>query len=231
MSMNRQFQKRVGRPLSKVGRGGNRIPVEAQRTAKAMDIAAIDHYWHPDRDGVERCPESVQRDLDIMTDGRVVIVRPPAGAPLVQPHAWLVWLRKPSVTHWISPGWLLLIDWRLKGVPMELDARLYSYLYSVSVTQHGSAKAYFDKCVSEMERDKAAKEKFHTDDMHDRTKDYFDFTKIKSIGKGNKFALHEATSVPSRGTQNWLAENRRRMIPESMRRDEDQRQEQIAAGR
>lgn len=224
------FKNRVGRPLGKVGQGGQRVPV-ATAAVKTLDIAAIDHYWHPDREGVEHCDERFQRELDCMCDGNVVIVRPPAGAPLVAKHAWLVWLKKPSVTYWLSPGWSLLIDWRLRGEPMQLDARVFSYLYSVSVTTHGSAKAYFDKCVSDMERDKAAKEKFHTDDMHDRTKDYFAYTKVKNIGRGNKFALHDATSVPSRGTANWLAENRKRMIPKSMADDEAQRQETIAAGR
>lgn len=204
----------------KLGPQGQYAGVPVGRPVKELPIHAIDHYWHPDREGVERCEERFQREVDAMCDGKVVIVRPPAGAPLVKPHAWLIWLKKPSVTHWLSPGWLLLIDWRLRDVPMPLDARVFSYLYSVSVTKHGSAKAYFDTCVADMERDKAAKAKLHTDDMHARTTDYFEYTKIKSIGRGNKFALHEATSVPSRGTANWLAENRRRMIPSEVLKDE-----------
>jgi hypothetical protein len=214
----------------KLGPEGRRVPVPVQ-ASKELPIQAIDHYWHPDREGVERCDERFQRELDNMCDGRVVIVRPPAGAPLVQKHAWLIWLRKPSVTDWISPGWFMLIDWRVKGEPMELDSRVFSYLWSVSVVNHGSAKAYFDKCVLEMERDKAAKNKLHTDDMHARTKDYFDYTKVKSIGKGNKFALHDATSVPSRGTRNWLAENRKRMIPGEVLADEQQQAEKARAAR
>lgn len=198
---------------------------------KEMPIQGIDHYWHPNREGVEKCDERFQREVDAMCDGKVVIVRPPAGAPLVQKHAWLIWLKKPAVTHWLSPGWLMLIDWRLKGDPMALDSRVFSYLYSVSVTKHGSAKAYFDKCVSEMERDKAAKEKLHTDDMHARTEDYFNYTKVKSIGKGNKYALHDATSVPSRGTANWLAQNRKRMIPGEVLADENMQAEKARAAR
>lgn len=229
MSLARQFQQRTGRPLSKVGQNGRRVPVQTH-AIKELDIGALDHFWHPDREGVERCPDDFQRELSLMTD-RVAICRPPAGAPLVQPRAWLIWMRKPSVTHPMSPGWLLLIDWRLKGVPMPLDMRVFSYLYSVSVTQHGSAKAYFDKCVAEMDRDKASKDKLHRDDMHDRTRDYFDYTKVKSIGKGNKYALHDATSVPSQGTRNWLAENRKRMMPSEMLKDEAHRQELVDAKR
>lgn len=225
-----RFKHRVGRPLGKVGQGGQRVPV-AKAAVKTLDIAAIDHYWHPDREGVEHAPVRFKTELDAMCDGNVVIVRPPAGAPLVSKHAWLIWLKKPSVTHWLSPGWSLLIDWRLRGEPMQLDMRVFSYLYSVKVTTHGSAKAYFDKCVSEMARDKAEKEKLHTDDMHDRTKDYFQFTKIKSIGKGNKYALHEATGIPSRGTANWLAENRKRMIPQSVSDDEALQHEKALAAR
>jgi hypothetical protein len=214
--------------MRKFGPQGQYLGVRPQ-AIKELPIQAVDHYWHPDREGVERCPERFQQEVDAMCDGKVVIVRPPAGAPLTQPHAWLIFLRKPSVTHWLSPGWLLLIDWRVKGVPMELDTRVFSYLYSVSVTKHGSAKAYFDKCVAEMEREKAAANKTHTDDMHARTKDYFEYTTIKSIGRGNKFALHEATSEPSRGTRNWLAENRKRMIPGEVLRDEQHQAELKAA--
>ena len=212
----RRFQQRAGRPLAKLGRQGGGIPVSRDTVVKECDIGAVDHFWHPDREGVEFPDERFRQELAVVSD-RVVICRPPAGAPLLQPRAWLVWMRKPSVTHPMSPGWLLLIDWRLRGEPMALDRRVFSYLYSVSVTKHGSAKAYFETCVADMEREKASRLKVHTDDMRDRTQDYFDYTKIKNIGRGNKYALHDATSVPSQGTANWLAENRKRMIPGEVR--------------
>lgn len=221
MSVKR-FQRRVGRPLAKVGRGGRPMSMPVDTTVKEIDIGAIDHFWHPDRDGVEFPDERFQQELATMTD-RVVVCRPPAGAPLIQKRSWLIWMRKPSVTHPLSPGWMLLIDWRLRGEPMSLDMRVFSYLYSVSITTHGSAKAYFDKCVAEMERDKAAKQKVHTDDCHDRSQDYLNFTKVKNIGRGNKYALHLATDVPSRGTQNWLDENRKRMIPSEVAANEARR--------
>lgn len=214
----------------KLGPKGQYAGVPVTKPVKELPIQAIDHYWHPDREGVEKCDPAFQAEVDIATDGAVSIVRPPMNAPLVKPHAWLIWLRKPSVTNWISPGWSMLIDWRVgpKNTPMALDIRVFSYLHSVSLAKHGSAKAYFDKCVAEMQRDKAAKEKLHTDDMHARTADYFDYTKIKNIGRGNKFALHEATSLPSRGTANWLAENRRRMIPSEVLKDEQYAKERKA---
>ena len=38
----------------------------------------------------------------------------------------------------------------------------------------------------------------------DRAKDYRQFTAIKNIGKGHKFALHhDGTLIPSRGEMSW----------------------------
>lgn len=175
----------------------------------------MDYYWHPDREGVEQAPEAFQRDLrSVDPHGVVRVVRPPAGAPLVFERAWLVWYRKPSVTHYLSPGWLMLREWRDRhGEPLPLDPRVFSYLYSVSAQQFGSGKQYWDHCVSEMNREKASREKFHRDGNHDRAEDFRQSTLIKNIGSGNKFSLHhDGTVIPSRGQANWIAERRKRMI-------------------
>ncbi len=183
----------------------------------------MDYYWHPDREGVEQAPEAFQRELrSVDPYDRVRVVRPPGGAPLVYKQAWLVWYRNPRVTHELSPGWLMLREWRTRdGEPLPLDQRVFSFLYSVSAQQFGSGKKYWEHCVAEMQRERVAKEKFHSDGTHDRSEDFRQYMQIKNIGAGNKAALHhDGTIIPSRGQANWLAERRKRMISAEVVADE-----------
>lgn len=216
---------RLGR---KVGPQGQYLGQVVDPNPRELVDAALDHYWHPNRDGVEQAPEDFQRELTLISDD-VKVVRPPANAPLAYKRAWLVWYRKASVTHHLSPGWLMLREWRTaSGEPLPLDARVFSYLYSVSARVFGNAVRYWDHCVAEMNREKAAREKIHQQGNHDRMRDYMDFTKIKNIGTGNKYALHHDSVVPSRAQRNWLAERRQRMIPGEVRESEKRQREMTA---
>lgn len=200
----------------KLGPNGQAFKEPVAKPGGMLPDEAMDFYWHPDREGVEHAPESFMRDLRAVdTEGRVRIVRAPAGAPLYYEQAWMIWYRKPQVTHYLSPGWLMLMVWRgSDGKPLPLDGRVFSYLYSVSAKQFGGGRQYWEHCVSEMNRDKAAKDQTHRQGNHDRVEDYRQFTQVKNIGSGNKFSLHhDGTVVPSRGQQNWLAERRKRMQP------------------
>jgi hypothetical protein len=216
----------AGRPL--------RLPVMTAPEAVLPD-AALDYYWHPEREGVEHAPADFLRDLkSIDLNDRVRVVRPPPGAPLLYKRAWLLWYRNPRVTHYLSPGWLMLCEWRgSDGEPLSLDQRVFSFLYSRSAKEFGNGRKYWQHCVSERNREKAAMNKIHTDGNHDRTEDYRQFMKIKNIGAGNKSALHDdGTVVPSRGQANWLAERRKRMIPGDVARAEARQHErQREAGR
>ena len=210
----------------KVGPRGQfaRTPV-AQTAEQELPEAAIDHYWHPDREGVEQAPEWFQRELaSISPDVRMV--RPPAGAPTYYKRAWLLWYRSPRVTHALSPGWLMLRAWRdVRDEPLPLDPRAFSYLYSVSARAFGNGKKYWEHCVSEMQREKASNNKTHVEGTHDRMEDMRQSWKIKNIGAGNKSALHDTAGAPSRGHANWLAERRRRMMPGELIKDEAKRKE------
>ena len=212
----------------KLGPCGQFIGVPLAPSEKEMPDEAMDHFWHPDREGVEHAPEWFVRDLRAIDKlNQIRVVRPPAGAPLYQKHAWLVWYRTSKVTHYLSPGWLMLREWRdVNHEPLPLDGRVFSYLYSVSAQQFGSGKGYWEHCVAEMNREKAARNKVHVDGNHDRMEDYRQFMQVKNIGAGNKFSLHhDGTVIPSRGQANWLAERRKRMIPGDVARDEAQQRE------
>lgn len=193
-------------------------------TPDALPDEAMDFYWHPDRDGVEWPDDGFQRDLALISPD-VKVVRPPDGAPLYFKRAWLLWYRKPKVKHYLSPGWLMLREWRTNGgEPMVLDQRVFSYLYSVSARVFGNGQRYWEHCVREAAKDKEAREKVHRDGNHDRVEDYRQYMQIKNIGAGNKFSLHhDGTIEPGRGQTNWLAERRKRMIPGDTLNDEARR--------
>ncbi len=215
-----------------VGRVPGRVPFAKYRpeTPKPLDPGALYHYWHPERDGVEACPTDFARELaHIHADLR--ICRPPMGAPCVS-HPWLVWMRQPRIQHHLSPGWQLLFAWQERTEPegkivlrpLPLDGRIFANLYRISVMHFGSARAYFDSIVKEIAAGKARVAKADHAYRHDRIKDFFQSTKIKNIGKGNKFALHhDGTVVPGRGEQNWLADQGTRNMPGEVARDVQQR--------
>lgn len=213
--------------MRKLGPNGAafREPISTATPAMLPD-EAMDYYWHPDREGVEVPDEGFRRELALVSPD-VQVVRPREGAPLYYKRAWLLWYRKPKVQHYLSPGWLFLRDWRTNdGEPMTLDARVFSYLYSVSARVFGSGKRYWEHCVREEQRDKAAREKVHTDGNHDRVEDYRQYMGIKNIGAGNKFALHhDGGGVPSKGHANWLKERRARMVPGEVLADEARQKE------
>lgn len=211
------LQRAIGRRPTKVGVNGEkfRVPIRTSApTEEESDPAALDHYWHPDRDGVESAPSAFQRELELIsTDVRVV--RPPANAPLLQPRAWLIWYRCGRVTHPLSPGWLMIRDWRDgKGQPLRLDDRVFSLLYAQSARVFGNAKKYWDHCLAEMNRDKAALNKLATNERKDVQSEFVDYMQIKNIGAGNKFAKHhDGTVIPSQGQRNWHLQERKRQMP------------------
>lgn len=186
------------------------------RPKLALSQAALDHYWHPDRDGVEQAPKAFTEQL-LRVHADLACVRPPGNAPLPHPRAWILWYRKPTVTYPLCPGWSLLFIWRHEGEPLPLDERVFANLYMISSMHFGGASGYFESIVTKMQDEKAGRDKADQQYRDDRTKDYFQSTKIKNIGKGNKFALHhDGTILPGRGERNWLKEREAHMLPASV---------------
>jgi hypothetical protein len=201
---------------------GAAFDVPVSRAEKALPREALDLWWYPERPGVELPPEAFRRELEAISP-LLAVCRPPPGAPLPRPRAWLVWMMKPSVTYVLCPGWFLLFDWRSDaGELWPCDNRILANIYRVSARQFGNAKKYFDHCVDEMERTKKAKEQALTNDNRDRRKDFSASTRITNIGRGNKFAKHhDGTIAPGRGHANWLADTRRLSLSGDVRRDEE----------
>lgn len=208
------FKRALGRNPQRIPYGRMTVPP----AEKPLDAGALYHYWHPDRDGVEPCPKDFARELKNFHKD-LAICRSPGQAP-TQGHPWLMWYRKPSITHWLSPGWILLFAWQTPPpelAPLPLDNRVFANLYSISAMEFGSGVAYFDSVVKRMRDDKArvkAHDKSNTDAQR---REYLQHRKISNIGRGNKFALHhDGGIVPSRGEQNWIRENEDRTMPKKL---------------
>lgn len=182
-------------------------------TAPELPAAALYHFWYPERDGVEPCPRAFDEQLK-RVHRDLAICRPPGQAPTIS-HPWLVWYRKPEVTHWLSPGWTMLFCWQtIDKEPLPLDNRVFANLYRISAFEFGSAMKYFESVVKTMKDDKSRASKQDKNDMEDRKKDFLSSRRIKNIGRGSKFALHhDGTVVPSRGESNWASERERDAMP------------------
>lgn len=217
-----------------MGRLPRRMPLAQStphRNLPPLPPAALYHYWHPDRDGVEPCPAWFARRLTTVHHD-LAICRPPGQAPTVS-RPWLVWYRKPEVTHWISPGWILLFCWQTEDkTPLPLDDRVLANVYSISAMHFGSARAYFDSVVATLLRDKERSQQQDKDLTDAKRRDFFQSMKIKNIGRGNKFALHhDGTVLPSRNEQNWSNELELSMLPGEQAKALRDRRRQIRSRR
>lgn len=221
------FQQAMGRRPARVGMGGQPFH-EPITSVPTLDRAALPFYWHPQRHGVEEAPAWFAAQLAGM-HADLRCVRPPANAPLPY-RAWTMWYRKPSITHALCPGWLLLFEWvSPTNEPLPLDNRVLANLYLRSRRAFPSAVKYFDRCMQTSQERKARRKATFNQESRDRRREYLDFMQIKNTGTGNKFALHhDGTVVPSRGQQNWMQETRAR-LPSSVVRDRERRQDQRAS--
>lgn len=234
------FRNAMGRDPGRVH--SFNMPLSKESTSpKELDRAALFHYWHPDRQGVEKAPERFQQKLNSIAgfdeDGKpkAMIVRPPAGAP-VRSHCWLVFKRAPEITHHLSPGWFLVLAWHNEDYPTPKplnieDDRLWANLYLQTVKagrevmgrDFDSAAQYFDHAMSVLDRDEQRHQKEVNNYRDDRAKDYYDYTKIKNIGHGSKFPLHhDGTLAPGRSEANWLRERGHDLPADVVARDKDE---------
>lgn len=215
-----KFRHLTGRDPGQVGE----IRVAPQQL-KALDAGGVPHYWHPEREGVEPCPADFAAKLAaIHPDLRMV--RPPTRAPLpTQFQCWTLWTRKREITHRLCPGWQLLLPWSFYGKALPLDERVFAAIAHFDSRKLGeNAVQYFDRLIRERDRDREKADVSHRADVVSDATDFAQFTKIKNIGRGNKFALHhDGTVLPGRGERAWTRENERRMLPKRMLDDRERR--------
>lgn len=162
-----------------------RSPSFKQQIAKPVALGPEHNpwYWNPYRPGVLFAPPSFTKRFKEEMGEELEITWNP-----IQ-ERWQLWSRSPRMQNPICSGWrLIFIHNGPKGEYLPLDERVYARLYSCSAQVHGSARAYFDRICNEMERDREKRDRQSTQDAIDMAMPQFEYSKIKNIGNGSKFA-------------------------------------------
>jgi hypothetical protein len=141
-------------------------------------------YWNPNRVGVKFAPDWFLTKLHDL-DPDLTITWSPIH------ENWIVWMKSPRIQSPLCTGWaLLFIVKESDNSYRPLDERIFARLFSASARKWGKGRDYFLAIEREMERDREKKEKNRNDDVRHSAGEYYDFMKIKNIGKGSKFANH-----------------------------------------
>lgn len=141
------------------------------------------HFFHPDRFGVQLAPEEFRKKLKEI-DSRLEVTWHPVK------ERWLVWARDPHITFHLCPNWSLIFVWEgmNSGCYMPLDNRCLALVFARSPRAFPNAKQYWQRIEDEIIHEKEAAAKDRQQETRDMAGDYFDYRKIKNIGKGSKFA-------------------------------------------
>ncbi len=160
-----------------------------QRIAKPERVG-LEHnvwFWHPHRCGVKFGPSSFTDRLKSEMGDELEVVWNPIN------ERWQVWMKSPGFQSPIAQGYkLLFVHQDRYGNYLPLDERVYARLYSCSRDVNGTGKEYFARIESEYWRDKDKQEKRLSQEAIDQAMPYFEHSKIKNIGKGNKFSTYFA---------------------------------------
>lgn len=147
-------------------------------------------YWHPNRAGVKLGPDDFRKKLHALGEELEVTWNPIA-------ERWQIWSKAPKIQHPICQGWKLLFQVHDgTGQYAPLDERVLARLFQASVFAHRDAKQYFERVVSEMERDKERVDKQYKADLIDEAMPSFEHSQIKVSGfgksNGSKFSKYHA---------------------------------------
>jgi hypothetical protein len=147
-------------------------------------------YWHPNRAGVRKAPAFFSDRLHSEMGEELEVTWNPIN------QRWQIFTRAPRLNHPVCQGWkLLFVHNGPNGEYLPLDERVFARLYSASAAAHGSGKAYFQRIVDEMERDKARTDKQNLQDSIDIAMESFDHSRIKvgyGPSSGSKFSKYHA---------------------------------------
>lgn len=171
------------------GRDSGRAFFVPPHKAKPLPPEQSIKFWHPQRFGVQLAPAEFMHKLHAIHPDLSCTWNPIIGR-------WLVWYKRPRITHPMCKGWLLLFiveDEQTRFIP--LDERVLAACWQCSANfdgNWGGSLPYVDRIMKEKERERRAAKK-QTDDYRERRgSDHWDYTLIKNIGHGSKFANHHA---------------------------------------
>lgn len=214
-------QQLFGRPVGQIASTDESLTVTPDRRPP-IDREVLYHFWHPDRLGVEQAPPEFARQLAAVHRD-LAVVRPPARAPLPI-VCWLLWYRKPTVTHALCPGWWLLLRWAWGRRPLALDEKLLAAIYHFDARQFTNGQQYFNRLMAERDRRKQIADKDYRNDRLAQQQEWRRSLQISSAGRGSRFALHhDGTILPSRGELAWTLERAKHALPSEQLREQRDR--------
>lgn len=171
-------------------RGGRRsrsfgMPLKRPTIVQAEQLP---QFWHPDRGVTPPTPvpawfteamREVHPDLAVAWNPRW--------------ERWAVWVKEPTVTHRLCPGWrLVFLVGTADGDYRPLDQRVLAKLYDRSPKKWGNAKQYFDALMAAQAREKASADRAWDTERDAIAGDEFDHSKIQvamcGASNGSKFA-------------------------------------------
>lgn len=168
--------------------GGFRLPVSKPQAAS---IETLPVFWSPRLAGVRGPDEAFAEKLSAFDSTLRLTWNARA-------ERWQLWVEDPRVNYPLCAGWrLLFIHNGPQGEYLPLDERLFARIYSCSAAHQGnlSGKQYFDRIVSEMEREKAKVETDFAQESRDRAGEVWDHAQIKvgyGANNGSKFSEYHA---------------------------------------
>lgn len=162
-----------------------------QKVAKPQSLGPEHNpwFWNPSKVDARFAPDDFRKRLKSEMGSELEVTWNPIN------ERWQIWAKTPRIQHPICSGWrLLFIHNAADGSYLPLDERVYARLYHASIMKHGSARQYFDRLVSEMDRDRDKRAKQHHDDTIDAAMGSFEHSKIQisMFGKsnGSKFSTY-----------------------------------------
>lgn len=194
-------------------------------TVQTLDPEFAIHYWHPSRFGVRLCDDAFRKRLKAIHESLEITWH-----PLRQ--RWLVWFRKPSIQT--TRGWKLLFVWEhsVTYAYLPLNELVFFNLYQGYAIRQGPAIDAFHRVTEEVKRQNALlRAKEHESDFQ-KNKDFIQYTKIKSIGRGSKFVHHhDGDVIPGRAERDWRRATAQTRMPEHVReqaaKDADRRADNL----
>lgn len=136
-------------------------------------------WWHPGRVGVEMAPSYFAKDLER--------IDPDLAATHDKLHGkWSIWMKKPTIQTKTCWGWQLLFS------VDRLDQRVFARLYESSARKWGNAVEYFRAVEREVLRDRELVDRKSSEYAIERSREVWDYSQIKNIGKGSKFSTYHA---------------------------------------
>lgn len=147
-------------------------------------------FWNPGRAAFRRPSDSFNEQLHKIDPDLEAVWNP------VQ-ERWGIWVKSPRLQTEICQGWrLLFIHNNRAGGYMPLDETVFARIYTIDSHRVGDARKYFDRMVSEMERDKEYAENQYRQDTIDAAMPSFDHSQIsismRGKSNGSKFSTYHS---------------------------------------